>query len=101
MLCCKFKDRPGERKILSGRYLIMNAKVPGETISKDDWNLVVHPGAQLQMSIVLVRSYSEIHSCPRPGCMGATVDVSTQLPSKGSTVEWSVPFSMRIVTVSY
>lgn len=90
MLSCQFRDRPGERHVRNGRYLILNSRVIGETISKDDWNMIVQPGAHIQMSIGLLRSYTESTHCPRPGCMGAVVPVPSQLPTESSILIWWV-----------
>ncbi|KAJ4301937.1 hypothetical protein N0V90_004033 [Kalmusia sp. IMI 367209] len=36
ILCCKIKGKPGERRILSDHFIILNTKIPGEVIFKDD-----------------------------------------------------------------
>ncbi|KAH7413667.1 hypothetical protein DE146DRAFT_2500 [Phaeosphaeria sp. MPI-PUGE-AT-0046c] len=86
MLSCKFKDRPGMRHVRSGRYLILNSRIPGETISKDDWDLIVQPGVQLHMSIGLVRSYTKSANCPRPDCIGKIVPIEGRSQNESSTV---------------
>lgn len=87
MLSCKFKDRPGERNIRSGRYFILNSKIPGEIVAKEDWNLVVQPGVHLYMSMGLVRFYNKSASCPRPGCMGDLVPTQSRSIASGISMK--------------
>ena len=90
MLCCKFKGKPGEKKIRNDQFLILNTKIPGEVITKDDWNQVVGPGSHIHMSIILASLYGSGSKCPRPGCVGTTIRAQVGLPTEDFTMNWLV-----------
>ena len=79
MLRCEFKGLPGEWKVRTGDYVLMNSKVQGVTISRESWQRMVFPGTHIRMSVVL-RAFRVLGgSCPRPQCTG-TVEIVAKSP---------------------
>ncbi|KAK2764930.1 hypothetical protein FQN54_008627 [Arachnomyces sp. PD_36] len=70
MLRCSFEGKPGENKVRRGRYLILDAKLPGEGLSHKDWENLVFPGSEIYMSIILTGAYGTKTQCPRERCLG-------------------------------
>lgn len=85
MLLCEFKGKPGEMKVRNCRYLILNTKIPGEIITRDDWSKLVLPGSEINMSILLSGVYDSGTNCPRTGCFGMACSTSVQ---QDELVEW-------------
>lgn len=79
MLRCEFKGLPGEWKVRTGDYVLMDGQVQGVTISKEAWQRMVFPGTHIKMSIVL-RAFRVLGGfCPRPQCPG-TVEIDPKSP---------------------
>jgi hypothetical protein len=92
MLLCSFKGKPGEIKVRNGRYFILNTRIPGEIITRDDWRKLVFPGSQIHMSILLARVYGDGSNCLRPGCSGTACKQSIR---QDEIVEWFVSASQK------
>jgi len=66
----KFSDTPGRQKVALDQFHILHPASGALICTEDDWNLIVKPGAKLQMSMVFEQvRYEEIwyaeQACPR------------------------------------
>ena len=68
MLRCEFSSLPGEELVLTGRYHLMRGTQQHRIISKEEWNMLVYPGADLSMSMIVESDELDEGMCPRPGC---------------------------------
>ena len=79
MLRCEFKGLPGEHKVCTGDYVLMDTQKQGVTFKKEAWPLMVFPGTKIKMSAVLETFQVVGGFCPRPKCPG-TVEIPAKNP---------------------
>ena len=79
MLRCEFKGLPGERKVCTGDYVLMDSQKQGVTFKKEAWPLMVFPVTKIKMSVVLETFHVVGGFCPRPNCPG-TVEIPAKNP---------------------
>jgi hypothetical protein len=95
MLLNSFNGKPGERKVRNRRYHIMNSK-SNEVINLNEWNDLIRPGSQLEMSMILSMTSTTGKRCPRPSCSGPLVnDTAT-----GELARWLVISFAILSTIS-
>lgn len=65
-----FKDLPGEKRVLSGQYHVLNSKRKGFIIDKNRWDRSVFPGSELYMSMIITTRVIQDGEClcARAGC---------------------------------
>jgi hypothetical protein len=68
MLKCKFRNFPGEKRVLRGEYHILEANRRGFNIDPQKWESLVFPGSDIDMSMVIRGNIFSEGLCPRPGC---------------------------------
>ena len=73
-----FKGLPGEGKITSGDYYLLDSKIHGLIISKAHWERVVFPGRKISMSVVIKTLSGNEGNCPTPGCAGKSARAPNQ-----------------------
>jgi hypothetical protein len=83
LLRCEFKALPGEKRVLSGHYYILNAKRKDMVIKQERWKQSVFPGSHVSMSMIIVGQIFKEDYYPR-SCGG-----EYSLPNNGSrTINW-------------
>lgn len=78
-----FKGLPGEGKIISGDYYLLDSNIRGLIINKAHWERLVFPGRKVSMSILIKALSRDERTCPRPGCAGKSASAADQ-----QTVLW-------------
>ncbi|KAK6537414.1 hypothetical protein TWF694_011601 [Orbilia ellipsospora] len=68
LLRAEFHDLPGESKVASGSYRLLDNRNKNQLITKENWKRVVFPGSTLLMAIVLENIRFRGRICPRPSC---------------------------------
>jgi hypothetical protein len=72
MLECAFENMPGQEKVFSRHYRIMNARFQENFVDKLNWEQSIFPGAQFVMSVNINRVKIRLGHCPRVQCSGLT-----------------------------
>ncbi|KAL8718286.1 MAG: hypothetical protein Q9225_004564, partial [Loekoesia sp. 1 TL-2023] len=68
LLKAQFKGLPGEDKISTGQYHIIDPMRHGSIVKQEDWTRSVFPGTTISMSILLSSLRRAGQRCPRPKC---------------------------------
>ncbi|KAL8747168.1 MAG: hypothetical protein Q9190_000932 [Brigantiaea leucoxantha] len=65
LLRAQFKDKPGEEKVFSSQYHIIDLATGGQVIRKEGWTSYVREGATLSMSMIMSHLRALPKTCPR------------------------------------
>lgn len=72
-LRAQFKNKPGESKIIDGKFHIIDLQHRRSIVKKEDWNRFISRGAVLTMSMVMSHLRRKPGQCPRPDCTGVGI----------------------------
>ena len=71
----QFKDKPGESKVVNGRYHIIDLDKHGSIVEKEHWRRTIRRGSKLTMSMVMSLVKTIPGRCPRHNCLGTRFTV--------------------------
>ena len=71
----QFKDKPGESKVVNGRYHIIDLDNQGSIVEKEQWRRTIRPGSKLTMSMVMSLVKTILRRCPRHDCLGTRFSI--------------------------
>ncbi|KAL8851133.1 MAG: hypothetical protein Q9221_003936 [Calogaya cf. arnoldii] len=88
----QFKEKPGEDKVRSGGFHIIDTGNQGFIINKERWTQSIERGTTLGMSMIVSHVQWRESHCARPDCPGAVASIDDQ-PGTLKCRECSITFS--------